>query len=43
MALDLVVLVTIAALAARRTPDSAAKWRAVSATDLAVCLTLGVS
>jgi hypothetical protein len=40
MALNLTVLVVIAVLATRRTPDSWARWRAISATNLAVCLTL---
>jgi len=39
-ALFLVVLIVISSLAARRTPDSIAKWRAIAATDLAVWLTL---
>jgi hypothetical protein len=40
MALNLIVLITISSLAAKRTPDSIAKWRAISVTNLAVCLTL---
>ncbi len=40
MALNLVVLVTIAVLATRRAPASWARLRALSATNLAVCLTL---
>jgi len=40
MALFLTVLITITSLAAKRTPDSLAKWRGLSVTNLAVCLTL---
>lgn len=40
MALFLAVLVTITTLATKRTPDSVAKWRAASATSLAISFTL---
>lgn len=43
LAVNLVAVVVLAGLVSRRTPDSAAKWRAVAATDLAVCLTLVIS
>lgn len=40
MALNLIVLVVVAGLATRRTPDSWERLRTISATNLAVCLTL---
>lgn len=40
MALNLVVLVLISWFAAKRTPESVNRWRMVSATDLAVSLTM---
>lgn len=43
MALNLAAVVVLSAFVARRTPDSVARWRATSATELAVCLTLVVS
>lgn len=43
MALNLLVLVAISWFAAKRTPDSVARWRTVGATDLAVCLTMFTS
>lgn len=40
MALNLMVLVSISWFAAKRTPDTIQRWRAASATDLAVCATM---